>query len=228
MTNIWNKIKAFFSRIWQGLTWAGRIIIGIILLTIIFLAIYGISNDKEDNNKDSDNKDPEVAQVYEPSIGSPLPATTTPSDNSGTVAGASTTTNSNGKPTNIMIAPAAGIDPNQPIAYESQALHFSAILPAHSTVNESQKNKVIFTSESGKILYYIVSTTNAGLETLSSIQNQLVNSPSVTNLTSVSFNSQPALSFQSKDYGYGIVMISKGKIYYLLGDNKYFTDFKTL
>ena len=242
MTNIWDKIKAFFSRIWQGLTWAGRIIIGIILLGIIILTIYSLSNTKKDDAEDNDNKDPEVAQVYEPSIGSPLPATTTPSD-SGAVAGASTSTattesgtgsatstaatNNDEKPTNIMIAPAAGIDPNEPIDYESQALHFSAILPALSVVNESQKDKVIFSAESGKLIY-IVSANDAGTETLSSIQNQLANSPSTTNLKNVSFNSQTALSFQSKEYGFGVVFISKGKVYYLLGDNKYFTDFKAL
>lgn len=235
MRNIWGKITGFFSRIWQGLTWAGRIIIGIILIALIALAIYAATNNSKDEK--SDKNDPEVAQVFEPSIGSPLPATTTPSDSTadttsttagakidGTVAGDSTTVPSS---TNMMLAPATGIDPNEPIIYENSTLLFSAILPANSNVDESNTEKIIFTSRTKKLLY-IVSTTKAETESITSLQSQLKNSPSASNIQSTTFAGLPALSFTTTDYGDGLVFIDNGRIYYLLGNNQYFSDFKVL
>ncbi len=233
MRNIWGKIKGFFSRIWQGLTWAGRIIIGIILIVLIALAIYALTNNKKDEDTNKDG--PEVAQVYEPSIGSPLPATTTPSDSTtnastttastdkaGTVAGDSTASSSQ---TDMMLAPATGIDPNEPITYENPNLLFTAILPAGSNVDESNTEKIIFTSQTRKLLY-IVSTSKAENESIADLQNQLKNSSSVSSVRSATFAGLPALSFTATDYGNGLVFIDNGRIYYLLGNNQYFSDFK--
>ncbi len=226
MKNFWEKIKAFFSRIWQGLTVAGRIIFGLIIIGLIILAVYALS-DTGKNDTSSDNKnEPEIAQVYEPSIGSPLPADTpgeTSWENVGTVAGESTTVASTSEP---KLAPNAGVDPKAPISYENTNLKFSATLPASTKVNE-KNDSVSFTSKQGNLLY-IVSTQNAGTETLKTIEAQLNNSPSTTNISTTSFANTPALKFSNADLGTGTVFISNGKIYYLLGDNKYFSTFKTL
>lgn len=223
------KIRDFFSRVWHGLTVAGRIIIGVILIIIIVLIAFALSNNKDDNKGDENN--PEVAQVYEPSIGSPLPADTNESVSqdtkvTATVAGDSTTTSSTEETptTNWMVAPNAGVDPNEPIVYENNSLRFTATLPAGTKVDE-QTEKVAFTSEASKLLY-IVSTQSVGSETLKTVEAQLSNSPTVSNIQSASFAGQQAIQFTSKDYGTGTVFIANGKIYYLLGNSKYFADFK--
>lgn len=223
------KVKEFFSKLWHGLTVAGRIVIGVILIALIVLVAFALSKNKDD--KKDDKNSPEVAQVYEPSIGSPLPADTNESVSqdtkvTATVAGDSTTTESTEQPTpvNMMVAPSTGVDPNEPIVYESNALRFSTTLPAGTNVIE-QASKVIFTSGSNKLLY-IVSTQPVENETLKSIEAQLSNSPATSNIQSVSFVGQQAIQFASTDYGTGTVFIANGKIYYLLGNSKYFADFK--
>ncbi len=231
-------MKDFIMRIWAKLTVAGRIILGIILLGLIILVVVLIVNAKDDESKTSENSDsPEIAQVYEPSIGSPLPADVpaeTNWDNVGKVAGDSTTTpsttNDQAAPTTTpaesKVAPKTGIDPNSPIDFSSNALKFAAALPAGTNVYE-QNDKVVFTTKQGSLLY-IVSTTNAGSETLQTIEAQLRNSPSTTNITSVTFVGKQSLKFSSKEYGNGLVFIANGKIYYLLGNEKQFSSFKTL
>lgn len=226
-----SKIKDFF----KSLSRAGRIVLGIWLLCLIALvAFFVVRNNKDDNSNTDDS--PEVAQIYEPSIGSPLPAdtpsgavTTEPlnsgTENSGAVAGDSTTT-----PSTEMVAPPTGIDPSKPVAYENSSLKFAATLPAGTQVDEqnnTQGSRIIFTSKQGGLLY-IVSTSTANSESLQNIEAQLRNSPSTSNIIATKFSGSSALEFTSKEYGNGVVFIANGKIYYLLGSSKYFSTFKNI
>ncbi len=231
MTTFWQKIKDFFKRIWHGLTVAGRIIVGVLLIALIAAASFLITKNSDNDDKDEADT-PEVAQVYEPSIGSPLPADTPgtrPEGTSGTVSGDVTTTPfTPPTPTvatdSAMTAPPTGIDPTAPIAYRHDALKFTTTLPAGASVDE-QPGKITFTANT-RVLLYTVSTEAVGTETLQSIQTQLSNSPSAGNIKQITFAGQTALQFDAKDYGTGIVFIANGKIYYLLGNSQYFASFK--
>ncbi len=227
-------------RLWAKLTVAGRIIFGIILLGLIILVIILIANAKDDESRTTENNNtPEIAQVYEPSIGSPLPADVPAETNwdnvgkNGSVAGASTTTpstndqaTSDTAPTEVKVAPKAGVDPNEPISYTNAALKIAVTLPAGTNVSE-QGDKIVFTSKQGGLLY-IVSTSNTGSETLQTIEAQLRNSPSTTNISYSTFTGRQSLKFSSKEYGSGTVFLANGKIYYLLGNSQHFANFKTL
>jgi hypothetical protein len=232
MRNLWIKIKEFFSKIWNGLSRAGRIIVGIILLALIGTVVYVSVNKNDDNNKD---KSPDVAQVYEPSIGTPLPPDE-PNTN-GQVGGATTTqpsptptpapsTTPPATSTENRTAPHTGVDPKEPVQYSNDSLNFAATLPAGSNVKELP-DQIVFTSKAGA-LQYIVSVAPAKNETLSSLASQLKNSPSISTITPSNFQTHSALLFNSKDYGQGLVFIQNGQAYYLLGNNQYFTTFRTI
>lgn len=232
MKNFWDKIKTFFKRIWHGLTMAGRIIFGVIILGIIAVGVYAASDKKENKNND-DNK-PEVAQTFEPSIGSPLPAYT-PGDQTkvtSQVGGASTTEPSDTEPSNsetekmAMVAPETGLNPTKPVPYENKSLNFAATLPAGSNIDE-QNTEIRFSSASGN-LQYLVSVNDVGTETLSDIQAQLSNSPTTKNINPTKFGNYDALKFSAAGYGSGMVFIANGRAYYLLGNNQYFGTFKLL
>lgn len=234
-------MKNFFATFWARLTLVGKILLGIILIGLIVLAIVILSRNKDENSNSSESaQNPEIAQVYEPSIGSPLPAdvpaetnwsnvTTNNNQSTGSVSGASTTTPSDQAApatTEMRVAPNAGVNPNAPIAYENTTLRFAAVLPAGSNVNE-QGGKITFTTKQGTLLY-MVSTSSAGSETLQSIEAQLRNSPSATNISYATFTGKQSLKFSAKEYGSGTTFIANGKIYYLLGNGQHFATFKTL
>lgn len=233
-------MKSFFSRLWQSVFKLGWTTIIIWILVVAALMTFLIIRvNKDDEPKEAAKTDsPEIAQVYEPSIGSPLPAdtsgaTTTETDWSkvGQVAGESTTTpstsnNATAATQTIFVAPNTGVDPNKPIAYENSKLKFTTILPAGANVNE-QGERVTFTTKQGSLLY-IVSTTNAGTENLQSIEGQLRNSPSTSNLTYGNFAGQAALKFNSKDFGSGTAFLANGKIYYVFGNNQNFFTFRLM
>ncbi len=229
MRNIWQKFKGLFGQAWSGLTVAGRIIAGIIIIGLLGFIIYAATNDSSKDNQD--DKAPEIAQVYEPSIGSPLPAD---SNSSGAVSGASTTEPSeaqNNSPSNEMkedskVAPPTGINPADPIKYESSKFGFSAVLPAHSNVEEAD-SQIRFTSQDGK-LQYIVSVNETGTDTLNSIKSQLSNSQAVNNITQIKFVGMDALQFSVEQYGTGVVFLLNGKTYYLLGSQTYFSSFQRI
>lgn len=224
MRNLWEKFKAFLKRIWDGLTTIGRIILGLIIIAAVVLVSFAFS---KDTDEDKQENNPEITQVYEPSIGTPLPpdvAETGSTTNSGNVSGASTAEPSNTAPT--FVAPAAGIDDSEPIKYESSTLKFTAVLPAYSQVNE-QTDGVKFSSANGK-LHYVVSVNSVGSENLASIEAQLRNSPTASNISYTQIGNTNALKFNAKGYGTGIAFIANSKIYYLLGNGQYFTDFKVL
>lgn len=225
--------------LWKSLSLISRVVIAIWAIAIIAFVIFLIvrhNKNKDDANKNSNT--PEVAQTYEPSIGTPLPPDVQPEggstkatatvENSGEIAGATTDEPSNAsspeEAQEMMVAPKTGIDPNEPVIYENQ--NFKAVLPAGTQVSE-KSTEIVFTSKSG-ILLFQVSVNNADGETLQSIEAQLKNSPSVSNISQTNFNGSviKSLSFTVKGFGQGTAIIANGKIYYLLGNSKYFSTFK--
>jgi hypothetical protein len=223
MRNIWEKIKDFFITLWNGLTRVGRILLGLILAALVVLVVYATSSDTSENKEE--NKTPEIAQVYEPSIGTPLPPDVPAESGSGEVGGAATTEPST-PGTTAFVAPDAGVDDDEPIKYDNSSLKFAAVLPAYSQVSE-QSDGVKFTSAQGT-LQYIVSVNDAGTETLEGIESQLRNSPTASNISYSTVGNLKALKFSAKGYGTGMAFIANGKIYYLLGSQQYFSDFKLL
>ena len=234
-------------KIWKDLSLAGRIVVGVWALALIGLIIFLVvrHNDDKKDTSSSDSNTPEVAQVYEPSIGTPLPADVQPNgsgtsvtaevENSGEIAGATTTdpfvvpspSPAPSTPEQIaasLVAPATGIDPNKPIPYENASLKFRATLPAGTQVTQNNSD-VKFTTKSGA-LYYVVSVSDSGTETLKTIEAQLKNSPTVSNIVYGNFNNTQVLNFSAKGYGQGMVIIANGKIYYLLGNSQNFANFK--
>ncbi len=222
-------MKNYIGDTWRSLSTAGRIILGIWILCLIALVVFLIvrNNNDEDSKTSEDNNTPEIAQVYEPSIGSPLPPDVPAetnwdnADNAGNVAGTSTTTPSN-EPTTILVAPNAGVNPNEPIPYQNDVLKFAVTLPAGAKVSE-EGNKIVFTNKNGSLLF-IVSTQPTGTDTLETIKSQLSNSPSVNNISYSTFSGKQSLKFAAKEYGTGTVFIANGKVYYLLGTE--LSDFK--
>lgn len=206
---------------------------GLIALILIVGAIIGIN---QNNDKKSDTSgQPEIAQVYEPSISTPLPPDTNPDNaNSGQVAGDSTTnvsatvgepanssstssstTTSSASPTTSFVAPASGIDPNLPIKYESSELRFKAVLPAGTKVDE-QANTVTFYSASGSLLYNVnVTDTKDSYQT---IALQLKSSKEVSQISKAIFAGTEALQFSANNLT-GYVVLKNNKAYYFMGRN---------
>lgn len=229
MRNLWEKIKNVLSIIWNGLTTIGRIILGLILIGIIVAISFAFS---KDSSEESAENTPEIAQVYEPSIGTPIPpdvnqegSNSAPSD-SGTVSGATTTEPAQNQNNQVFVAPASGIDDKEPIKYLNDSLRFSATLPPYSKVLE-QPDNVRFTAGNGTLIY-VVSTTPVRTENLSSIEAQLRNSTTASAISRTSFKGMEAIQFDANGYGMGIALIAHGNIYYLLGNMLYFPDFKIL
>ncbi len=232
MRNIWEKVKNFFRRIWDGLTVAGRIIISLGILIIVILIAFAFAKDTDEEKHENN---PQVVQVRKPSIGEPLAPHTpgeeeskneTDKDDSGSVAGESVYDKGIGASALTFISPATGIDDDKPIQYNNETFKFAAVLPAYSKVNE-QADGVQFTSSS-KGLHYIVSVNKAGSENLSGIESQLRNSPTASNISRTNFAGHEALAFNAKGFGSGIAFISNGNIYYLFGNQNLFADFRLL
>ena len=224
MRNFWDKIKNFFRQAWNGLTTAGKVIAGLIIIGLVGLTVYAAS-EKQSNNNEENKDNPEVAQVYEPSIGSPLPADQA---RPGEVGGASTTEPAAAPaPTETpeRVAPATGIDPNAPVKYRSEQLGFASTLPAGSTVQETD-SQIKFTDTNGQLLFMV--SVNAGTDSLQSLESQLQNSPSVTNISRAQFANLPSLKFTVANYGSGTAFVYDGKTYYLYGTAQYFSAFALL
>ncbi len=241
IVRVWLGFRRLVARIFtrpetEGLPMAERLrpivkyigsllVIGLILLGTIFLI-------KGNDDKDSD--DPEIAQVFEPSIGTPLPPDE-PGRNgsvSGEVAPTPTPTVVAVAPKTGVdlveprVAPKTGIDDDEPVAYKNSELHFAATLPPHTIVTE-KSSSITFASKSG--WYYTVSTSAAGQETLETIKAQLANSTGVKNLASTKFNGASALQFSSQELGgQAIVFIKDRTIYYLIGNQDYFATFQSI
>ena len=221
-------MKNFFNRIWTGLTLAGRIILGLIIIAVAILIVYAATSGDEDESTEDKNR-PEIAQVYEPSIGTPLPADVPGlTENSGNVSGAvtsepsSSTSTDAAAPAPQFIAPAAGVNDSEPIRYESDSFKFVTVLPPYSNVVE-KADGVTFTSRTGA-LHFLVSVNAAGSETLASIESQLRNSSTASNISYITFANTKAIEFSAKGYGTGIAFIANGNIFYLFGNKANFAS----
>ncbi len=251
MRNFFQKIRYWFSSgreratIWYSASkmrinpngkrvrpivkYAGSLLlIGLALLgTILF-----VRSREKDNKTDSS---PEVAQVYEPSIGSALPP-----DFRGSVSGDVTPSPApSPTPTPAMapttgvnlseqfVAPNAGVDPNDPVEYVNPTFGFTATLPPGSNVED--KNGAITFITKQDTWYYSVMINDQRNVSLQELETQLKNSPSVRNLKTATFQNSPALQFTSSDLGGPTtVFIKNGKVYYLIGNIAYFSSFKTI
>lgn len=215
-----DKIKGFFSWLGQKLAGPTKFIVGgIVLLAII---ITGIVLSQKENNKKQTSSRPEIAQVFEPSIGTPLPAEVNVNEEPavsqetnerepGSVSGVTTP----------FIAPSTGVDPNKPIQYTNKELGFTITLPARSTVQE-QNNTVSFFTDNGTLLASVAIVISP--ETLNDIQAQLNYSPDVKSLQTVELAHQPALKYSANNLD-GYVIKLNNAIYYLMGQPEILQQF---
>jgi hypothetical protein len=223
MANFWQKVKNFFVSGWRALTHAGRIILGILLICIIVLGGLILRHNRESSDAD---RAPEVAQTYEPSIGTPLPPDVQNVAVTATVAGDSTTEPSTPQSADIKVAPKTGIDPSEPIEYHNDELKFSAVIPVGSTVDE-QVSYINFYSANGK-WEYSVSVQKAGTENLASIASQLHNSSGSSQIELGKLGNFDGVKFLSTDYRTGFALFAHDRIYYLLGNQEYFSSFRPI
>lgn len=204
----------FFSWISQKVGKSLKLIIGSALLIILVVTGVFLANKQNKQNK---NSEPEIAQIFEPSIGTPLPPDinpeitpneSTPETNSanenvtGAVEGATT-----------FIAPQTGIDPSQPIRYQSSEFGFYVVLPAKTVIKE-RGSQIDFFTPAGK-LFGTVSQTPSNIS-IEEIKNQLNLSLNVTELQSTQYQNFPALSFR-KDHLLGWAVLSNNNTLYILG-----------
>lgn len=215
---MWAKIKDFFARIWVKIVAMGSwAVIGILALAAILAAIVvAVKLNSRENLPDR----PEIAKLFEPSISTPLPPDINPAappenDKAGSIAGANTNNQSDN-----YTSPKSGIDPNEPIPYQNENLKISAILPAHSTINENGNQVKIF-GANGMLLYVI--NSDPATDSLDQIISQLVLSPDARNIKSGQFANNPAVLFTVNNQT-GIVTIKNGRTYYIVGQEKYIRD----
>ncbi|QQS22762.1 hypothetical protein IPM19_03990 [bacterium] len=219
-----SRLKLIFASIWAKIKGAGKWLVGgLIALVLIVGAIIGIN---QNDDKKSDTSDqPEIAQVYEPSISTPLPPdNNSESASSGQVAGDSTTSvsatvndqsTSASEPATTFIAPAAGVDPSQPIKYENSAFGLKAVLPAGAKVDE-QAGTVTFYSASGKLLYNVnVVDSKDSYETITA---QLKSSSEVGKISKATFAGSEAIQFSTNNLT-GYVVLKNSKAYYFIGNS---------
>lgn len=223
-----SKFKLFWSLLWAKIRGAAKwIISAVIALAILIAALIGLNN--QDDKKDDTSNRPEVAQVYEPSISTPLPPDTNGSttESSGQIAGATTmeasttaessTTNT---PSQTFTAPQTGVDINKPIYYSNTTMGIKATLPAQSIITE-KTNSVVFYSKAGTLLYNIDTVRTS--DTLSSIYDQLKASTSVSNITKTTFAGNDALQFTNQSFT-GYVIVKNNQAYYIIGKDKNLTN----
>jgi hypothetical protein len=206
---MWSKLKEIFSNF-------ASIVITIILLAAIVVAGIVIANKEED--KKSDNN-PEVAQIFEPSISTPLPpdvnedagkTEVASTEDQGKVAGDSTTETK-------FVAPPTGVNPNNPIPYENSKYGISITVPAHTNISE-QNNLINF----GNLFYIHLVESSDSLEQIS---KQLSASSEVNNIQSTTLSGKEALKFTlNNETGY--VLIKNNQAYYLIGQDKYLSQIK--
>jgi cytoskeletal protein RodZ len=215
---MWSKLKEIFSNF-------ASIVITIILLIAIITAGILIAR-KNNEDKKSETSNPEVAQIFEPSISTPLPAdvnqeTTTDnntaavSENSGEVAG-ETTTEPSQSVTNY-VAPKSGIDPNAPIAYQNDTYGLSITVAAHTNISE-HNNLITFGT------LFSVNVVDSK-ETLDQISAELSYSPDAKDIQAANLSGKQALKFNLNGKT-AYVVLKNNKVLYLIGQEKFITQVK--
>ena len=226
---MWTKIKAFFSWIWLKIKSGAKWILAVIIIIALAVAgIFAIVN--KDDKTDSTDKNVEVAQIFEPSIGTPLPPDVI--ETGGEISGAETTTPSSSDNSSDLqesatqyVAPNTGVNDNDPFVYKNSKLGFQVSLAGGTQVVEATEGTQ-FISKNGKLLFYTVMIPAKGIS-VADISNQLKHSTGTANITTSSFGSLPAVSFSQNNQN-GLALITSEKLYYLVGDKNYFKNFSTI
>lgn len=211
LANLGRKLKAVWLYILAGLIIIGGAIVGIILVN------------NEDDNKTDETARPEVAQIFEPSIGTPLPPDT--STESGQVEGGtttepSTTTETTTQPEVMFQAPATGVDDSKPFIYSDLKSGYKVNLAGGTQVTEANEGAEFYTI-GGQVLFYVVVVDQA--QSPETTIAQLKNSSGVSSISQQSFANLPAVSFKQNNQS-GLAIHSK-KTYYLIGNSTYFKNF---
>ncbi|HMQ01461.1 MAG TPA: hypothetical protein PKD79_00090 [Candidatus Doudnabacteria bacterium] len=208
------QITGFFSWLGQKLVGMGKFIVGgILLLAIIVVGIIIARN--EQIAKDEQASRPEIAQIFEPSIGTPLP----PDENGRTQESADEDSSMEAPPgevqsdSTIFIAPPTGIDLAKPINYYNQDLGFRITLPPYSSVYE-QNSSIKFTDNKGKLLALINVVREQ--DTLENILSQLKLSNEVSNLSFSNLAGNKALKYDIGSHS-AYVFTANSSIYYISG-----------
>lgn len=228
---MWIKFKEFFAWLWGEIKQGGKWVIGgLIALILIVAGIFSLNNNENNKNTSSDSR-PEVAQVYEPSIGTPLPPDT--SEGKAEVSGAVTNTPSTAEGTNqndttnstaqqtTYIAPSTGVDDNKPFVYKNSDLNFQALLDGGTQVEERSEG-IKFTSKSGKLLFY-VTVSKSGSETHDSLVSQLSASTMTSQISKTSFLGLPAVNYLQNNQN-ALAVLKTNSVYYIVGEQKYFKN----
>ncbi len=229
---MWTKFKEFIAWLWGKIKLGGKwVLAGVIALALIVAGIFSLDKNTSKQNSNSDAR-PEVAQVYEPSIGTPLPPDTTGGQSE--VSGAVTTepstiqttptqeeTNTTNSQQVTYIAPNTGVDDTKPFVYTNQQLGFTVMLDGGTQVEE-QLEGVKFTSKTGTLLFYVVTSKNNS-ETQDSIINQLSASNMTNQISKSNFLSYPSVSYLQNNQK-ALVVLTTNKIYYIVGEQKYFKN----
>ncbi len=232
-----SKFQLFLTLLWAKIKGAAKWLVGgLAALAVLVIALIGLNSD--DTKKETTNTRPEIAQVYEPSISTPLPPdnnstesdpnATRPEANTGQVAGATTTEsfNSNSAATStapqVFVAPKSGINDYEPIKYENTVLGIKTTLPAGTQVIE-KNSSITFYSKSGSLLYTLdVIDTK---DTLEKILEQLQTSTNISKISKTNFANNPALQFSiNKNALNGYIISKNNKAYYFIGNNKYLVN----
>lgn len=218
---MWDSLKRFFASVFNDLGEAGQYIITAVVLIILAVASIFIIQNWVTPEPDSAGRR-EVAQNLNPSIGQPLPpdvnidVVTNPQGSDSKI---NTTQPNNEQPGIVSgtmteyVAPATGLNPDQPIAYNNDELGFKLTLPPRAIVQE-QGNTVNFFSESGQLLATV--SVQKSADSLADIKAQLSLSPDITGLQDIQFASKPALQYTQKQLR-GYALKGNGQIFYLIG-----------
>ncbi len=216
---MWSKLKEIFSN------FASVVITVILVIAIITAGIIIARKNNEDKKSETNN--PEVAQIFEPSISTPLPADVNPeaatnnsqeastTEDTGTVAG-EVTSESSQSATNYE-APKSGVDPNAPIAYQNTDYGLNIILPARTNVSE-KNNLITFGT------LFSVNVVDSK-ETLDQISAELSYSPDAKDIQVATISGKQALKF-SLNGKTAYVVLKNNKAFYLIGQEKFITQVK--
>lgn len=218
------KIADFFRWLGQKLVQGGKWVVTALLLIAIAVTGFIIADNQAEDNSETTSDRPQIAQVFEPSIGTPLPPdvaeeesttpeqTATPDQPNQQIAGDNTEQQ--------FIAPPTGIDDDEPIKYHSEELGFRALLPPSTQVVE-EGSTISFFTKSGKLLYAVSKTPQQNRE---EVQQQLRLSNHVSKIEPSVFAGQAGWKFQVGNQA-GLAVLAPHGTFYLTGNAEHFDHF---
>jgi hypothetical protein len=102
--------------------------------------------------------------------------------------------------------------------YTNAVLGFQIQLPASWQAKPFSNSEIILADQTGpELTIEAISNPQTGLTT---IKTQLRGSPTVRNLTNITFQNQPALSFNTTSGQQGLAVIYNNRLYYIIGHLK--------